>query len=79
MPKIIDLASTGLRRYARLANKPRQKYGLFAKFSLAVIGAYDVDKNLHIYIIIANQHIQEINRHIYGTLNQYGPMLFAEN
>ena len=38
---MIDMASTGLRISSRLANKPRKKYGLFAKFSLAVIGLHD--------------------------------------
>ena len=55
---MIDIVSTGLSRSVRLANKPKQKYGLFAKFSLAVIGAYDVDKNPHTYLTISNQHIQ---------------------
>ena len=38
---MLDLASTGIRRSARLANKP-EKYALFDKFSLAVIGACTV-------------------------------------
>ena len=50
MPKMIDLASTGLRRSSRLANKPKQKYGLFDKFSLAVIGACKVANNPHIFL-----------------------------
>ena len=79
MPNIINLASTGLSRFARLANKPRQKYGLFAKNSFAVIGACEVDKKPHIFVTIENQHIQEINRHFDETLNEYGPMVFAEN
>ena len=58
MPKMTDLTSTGLRIYARLANNPRQKYGLFDKFSLAVIGASEAAKNLHIFLTRANQHIQ---------------------
>ena len=79
MPKITDMASTGLRRYARLANKPRQKYGLFAKLSLAVIGACEVVQFTHISITISNQHNQESNIHFYGTLNHYGPMVFASD
>ena len=70
---------TGLRIYVRLANKPKQKYGLFHTFSLAVIGAYEVAKNPHIFLTRANQHIQEINIHFDGTLNCFGPMVFAEN
>ena len=36
-------------------------------------------KNTHILLTRAKQHIQEINRHFYGTLNHYGPIDFAEN
>ena len=79
IPNIINLAPTGIRKSARLANKPRQKYGLFTKFSLAVIGSCYGAKKFHIFITIANQHIQEINRHFDGTLNNFGPMVFAEN
>ena len=58
MPKIADMESAGLRIYARLANKPRQKYGLFDKFSLAVIGACEANNNHHIFLTIESQHIQ---------------------
>ena len=37
---------------------PNKKYGLFSKFSLAVIGAYEVAKKPHIFITRQNQHIQ---------------------
>ena len=50
MPKINDLESADLRIYAMLDNKPRQQYGLFDKFSLAVIGACEADNNHHIFI-----------------------------
>ena len=43
MPKTIDLTSTGLRRSFGVDNKTKQKYGLFVKFSLSVVGAYEVD------------------------------------
>ena len=79
MTTIIDLESIGLRRSARLANKSKQKYGLFAKFLLAVLGACEVAENTHIFLTIANQHSQEINIHFNGTLNHFGTMLFAEN
>ena len=52
MTKMIYIASTGLRRSARLDNNTKQKYGLFTKFSLAVIGACEVAKNPHISYII---------------------------
>ena len=52
IPKIIELSSTGLMRYARLANKTKQKYGLFAKLSLASIGSYEVAKNPYIFLTI---------------------------
>ena len=58
IPKMMDLASTGIRRSARLANKPRQKYGLCAKFSLSVIGACEVAKNPHVLLTRVNLHIQ---------------------
>ena len=35
----IDLSSTGLRRSHRFSNKPKQKYGIFDKLSLALVGA----------------------------------------
>ena len=76
---MINLASTCIRISARLANKSRQKYGLFDKFSLAVVGSCEVAKNPQIFLIRVNQHIQEINRHFDGTLNHYGPMVFAAN
>ena len=53
-----DLASTGLSIYARLANKPRQKYGLFDKFSLALIAACEAAKKPHIFLTGYNQHTQ---------------------
>ena len=76
---MIDIVSTGLSRSVRLANKPKQKYGLFAKFSLALIGACEVANNSHIFLTRVNQHIQEINRHFDGTLNHFGLMKFAAN
>ena len=45
---MLDMASTGLRRSEILENKPKQKYGLFTKFSLAVVGACEMTKNSHI-------------------------------
>ena len=76
---MIDLASTGLRRSLRLANTPKQKKGLFDKLSFSVLGTCEVDKKPHIFLTIANQHIQEINRHFGGTLNHFGPKVFLEN
>ena len=77
--KIIDLAWTGLRISARLDNKTKQIYGLFAKFLLSVIGVYEVEKNPHIFLTIANKHIQKMNVQFDGTLNYYGTMVFASN
>ena len=74
---MINMASTGTRRSIRLTDKPKQKYGLFAKFSVAVIGACEVDNNPHIFLTRENQHIQKINRHFDGNLNNVGPMVFA--
>ena len=73
------MASTGLRRYVRLYNKPKQIYGLFDKLSLAVVGSCDVDNNPHIFLTGSNQYIQEINRHFDGTLNNFSPMVFVAN
>ena len=39
---MIDLATTGIRRSAKFDLKPRQKYGLLGKLSLAVIGLCEV-------------------------------------
>ena len=47
---MFDLASTSLSISDRLDNKPKQRYGLFAKFSLAVIGACEVDNNPYIFL-----------------------------
>ena len=67
IPNMINLASTGLSRSTRLANKPKQEYGLFSKLSFSLIGNRE------------NHHTQEIDRHFYGTLVFFGPMVFAEN
>ena len=75
---MINMASTGLRRFVRLDNKPI-KYGLFDKFSLAVIGSCEVAKDPHIFITRSSQHIQEINLHLNLTLNHYGIILLAAN
>ena len=77
MPKMIDLAPTGLRISARLANKIKQKYGLFAKLSLSVVGACEEANNTHIFLTISNQHIQEIHRHFDGSLNNFCPIISA--
>ena len=42
--------STGHIISARLANKPKQKYGLFAKLLLAVLGACYVANNPHKFL-----------------------------
>ena len=55
---MIDLASTDIRISSRLDNKPKQKYGLFEKLYLVVIGAYEEAKNPHIFLTGENQHIQ---------------------
>ena len=39
----------------------------------------EVANNPHIYLTRSKHHIQEIDRHFDGTLNHYGPMVFAEN
>ena len=54
MPRMTDLASTGLRISDRLANKNKQKYGLFDKLSLSVIGSFEVAKNPHIFLTRTN-------------------------
>ena len=54
IPNIIDPASTGPRISARLANKTKQIYGIFSKFSLAVIGSCEVAKKPHIFLTIEN-------------------------
>ena len=78
MPNIINLSSPDLIISSRLANKTEQKYGLLSKLSLAVIGACEVAKNLHIFLTIAKQHIQEINRHSDGKLDNFGFVAFAK-
>ena len=76
---MIDLASTGRRRLARLDNKLKQKYGLFYKLSLALVVSFELAKSPHIFLTRSKQYTQEINRNSDGTLNQLDPMLFAEN
>ena len=76
MTNMIDLTSTSLRRYARLANKPKQKYFLFAKFSWVVIGSCEVAKDPQIFLTREDQHIQEIHKHFDVILNNFGPMAF---
>ena len=53
-------------------------YIIFIILTLAVIGECEVAKYPHIFLIISNQHIQEINRPFYGTLNHIGSLFFAE-
>ena len=48
-PNMINISSTSLRISARLDNKPKQKYGLFSKLSLQVIGSYEVADNHHVF------------------------------
>ena len=50
---------------------------LFDKLSLAVVVAYGVAKNPHIFITRENQHILVINIHFDGTLNWFDTMAFA--
>ena len=38
-----------------------------------------MDKNPHIFLTIANQHIKVLNIHFDGNLNHYVPMVFVEN
>ena len=38
-----------------------------------------MDNNPHIFPTKKNQHIQEINRHFYGTLYYFVSMVFTEN
>ena len=59
-------------------NKP-QKYGLFDKVSLSVIGYCELDKKTHPVITRSNQHIQEISIHFDGTLNNVSHMIFSAN
>ena len=56
MPKMINLVSTIIRRYAGLDSKPRQKYGSFAKLSLAVTEACEVAKNPQIFLTRKPKH-----------------------
>ena len=79
MPNMFDLVSTGLSRSSRLAKKIEQKYGLFSKLSLTVVGACGVDNNPHTFIPIGNQHIQKNNRKFDENLNHFGPMVFAKH
>ena len=67
IPKTINMTSTGLRRSARLANKPRQKYVLFTKFILTVMGACDMDNNPHVFLTRENKQSKKINRHFDGN------------
>ena len=57
-PKMTDLASTGIRIYARLANKLRQNYGVFYKFSITFIGACEAANNPHKFITRSNQYFK---------------------
>ena len=79
MPEMIDLESACLNRSERLSNKPRQKYGLFAKLLLAVIGACEVANNPHIFLTREKKRIHELNINCFGTLNNYILIVFAEN
>ena len=58
---MLDMASTGIKRYTRLTNKLKQKYSLFSKLSLALGGACEVEKKTILFMTRENQHIQKIN------------------
>ena len=73
------METTGFRRYARLANTPKQKYVLFTKVSWELIGACEVAKNPQIFLTRENKHIQEISKQFDGFLNHFGLMVFTEN
>ena len=62
-----------------MENKHKQTYGILSIFSISVVGASELAKHPHILITRANQHIQEINIHLYGTINPFVPMISAEN
>ena len=76
---MIDPESTDLRRSDRLYNKPKHKYRLFAKLSIAVVGSYNVALKIHIFLTRENQHTQVININFDRTLNHFVPMIFVEN
>ena len=76
---MIDLASTSLGISDRLDNEPKQKYGLFSKFSLEIVGSCNVANKPHIFLTRSNQHTQEVNSHFDGTLNRFGLMVFEAN
>ena len=76
---MIDISSNGIMTSARFDNKPKQKYGLFDKFPLSVIGSCEVHNNPHIFLTRENQHIQETNIHFDGTLNKYVTRVFTAN
>ena len=71
------MESTVFRKYSRLAHETKQKYGLFSKLLLTVVGACVVSINPHIFLTRANQLIKDINSHFDGTLNNFGTMVFA--
>ena len=48
MHKMIDLVSTGVSISARLDNKNKHKYYVFAKLSLALVGACEVAKKIQL-------------------------------
>ena len=77
MTNIIDMVATGLSRSAMLANKDKQIYGLFYIFLFMVIVSCEVDTHPHILLTRANQYTQDINRHFYVTMNQFGAIVFA--
>ena len=76
IPKIINLASNGLRRYPGIADKQKSikfRFILFTIFFLGLIG------NLQTFLKISNQNIQDINRKFDVTINHFGHMVFAAN
>ena len=73
------MASTDTRRSARLANKQKQRNGLFDKLSLIVVGECELAKKTHILLTRSNQHIQKIDRYFDVTLNNFCPMVFVSN
>ena len=51
---MVNMASTDLLNSARLDNKLKPKYSIFAKLSLELVGACEVDLNKHLFLTRAN-------------------------
>ena len=76
---MIDMASTGLRKCYRLANRPKQKMVYLLYYIHQKLEHFRWLRTPPTFLTANNQNIQKINRHFDGTLNNFFPIVISAN